>query len=82
MAPRTSRPEWRQAPFTSDEVSTGKVLAALKGHMEVARVMAFSPDGRLLAFVDSDSSIILWKLPRAGIRKSDSACPSNPAVSS
>ncbi len=55
----------RVAPGTVHlyEVSTGKVLAALKGHMEVARVMAFSPDGRLLAFVDSDSSIILWKLP-------------------
>jgi WD40 repeat protein len=45
------------------DVSSGKLLAALKGHMGLAGIMAFSPDGRLLALVDSDSTIILWKLP-------------------
>lgn len=45
------------------EVSSGKVLANLKGYKRVVKCMAFSPDGRLLAGGDGNGVIKIWSLP-------------------
>ena len=44
------------------EVSTGRLLKTLKGHVEDVNSVAFSPDGRLLAGGGDDSVIKLWEV--------------------
>ena len=42
------------------EANSGEILALLKGHTEATTVIAFSPDGDLLASGSDDASICLW----------------------
>ena len=42
------------------EANSGEVLALLKGHTGATTVLAFSPDGDLLASGSDDASICLW----------------------
>jgi WD40 repeat protein len=45
------------------EVSSGKVLATLKGHKRPIGCQTFSPNGRLLATGSLDGVIKIWSLP-------------------
>ncbi len=47
------------------EFASGKLVALLKGHVDVVNGLAFSPDGSKLISGSSDSTAILWD---AGIR--------------
>jgi WD40 repeat protein len=42
------------------EVATGKVRARFTGHLGFLEGAAFSPDGRLLASVSSDTTALIW----------------------
>ena len=42
------------------DANSGGVLALLTGHTKAVSVLAFSPDGDLLASGDNDAKIILW----------------------
>lgn len=46
------------------EVSSGKVLANLKGYKRTVNCMGFSPDGRLLVTASLDGVIKIWSLPK------------------
>jgi WD40 repeat protein len=50
--------------------STGECLNTLEGHSDVARTVAFSFDGKVLASGGDDSRIILWD-PKKGERLTD-----------
>lgn len=49
-----------QAIATIWDVSSGKVVQSLTGHNGIIQDLAFSPDGKLLATVGTDSTIRLW----------------------
>lgn len=42
------------------DLSEGQKVGDLQGHSERIRDLAFSPDGKLLASIDKDGSLILW----------------------
>jgi WD40 repeat protein len=44
------------------EVSSGKILANLSGHSAPVSLVAFSPDGKLLASTGQDNQLILWQV--------------------
>jgi WD40 repeat protein len=45
--------------------STGRVLAASRGHTETIFGLAISPNGRLLATASGDATVKLWDVPAA-----------------
>ena len=46
------------------DVSSGKVLAALKGHMNRVNSVAFSPDGKTLASGSDDETVKFWDVAK------------------
>ena len=46
------------------DVSTGEIIAILKGHVARVRDVAYSPDGSTLASVSHDGTVLLWDLQR------------------
>lgn len=57
-----------QAIATIWDATSGKVVQSLTGHRGIIQDLAFSPDGKLLATVGTDSTIRLWDYEK-GVEK-------------
>jgi WD40 repeat protein/uncharacterized caspase-like protein len=44
------------------EISSGKLIAVLRGHANSVNALAFSPDGRLLLSGSSDKTAVIWDI--------------------
>jgi WD40 repeat protein len=47
------------------DLSSGKMLALLRGHAGSVNVLAFSPDGKLLASGSRDTTVLIWDVEKA-----------------
>ena len=45
------------------EAASGKTVATVDGHMDPIESVDFSPDGTLLASVDADGTVRVWRIP-------------------
>jgi WD40 repeat protein len=55
----------REPAIQLRELSSGKMLALLRGHAMHIPVLAFSPDGKLLASGSHDSTVLIWDVEQA-----------------
>ena len=64
----TVSPHTQQPAVLLWDLTTGKRFAELRGHARPIPVLAFSPDGRLLASGSQDTTVLVWDVVGARMR--------------